>query len=101
MSDRTRQVCATVFQRFIYEVYPAAGSLRQQAATQVEDLGGSDLPATGSPLFEKLSKRLGWRLAKHVQHFLYALGYRRWLLHFKRQAFTSASTLHDSLLTHG
>lgn len=82
-SDRTRQAIATLFQRFIYESYPAVGALRQEAAVQVKQMGGSLLQPSGSPLFEKLSNYIGWRLAKRIQRLIYAVGYRRWLVHRK------------------
>jgi glycosyltransferase involved in cell wall biosynthesis len=75
-SSRTRQVCATLFQRFIYETYPAVPILRQQAQQQVQNLGGTPLKPTGSPMFQYLSSLIGWRMAKWIQQSLYQSGYR-------------------------
>lgn len=77
-SLRTRQVCATLFQRFIYETYPAVPLLRHQAQQQVQNLGGTSIKPMGSPLFQRLSSLLGWRMAKLIQQSIYQVGYRRW-----------------------
>jgi glycosyltransferase involved in cell wall biosynthesis len=66
-SQRTRHACATVFQRFIYEVYPDVPELRRKAETQVRQLGGSDLPPLGGKSFQQLSRLIGWKLAKRMQ----------------------------------
>jgi GT2 family glycosyltransferase len=76
-SPRTRQACATLFQRFIYETYPAVSTLRQQAQQQVQKLGGTPLKPMGGPMFQRLSHLLGWRVAKHIQQSIYQVGYRR------------------------
>lgn len=99
-SPRTRKVCATQFQRFIYETYPAVPELRQQAAQWVRQLGGSDLKPTGGPLFQKLSKFLGWRFAKQIQQWIYQQGYRRWQIQRKSQAvIANASTKANTNVT--
>jgi GT2 family glycosyltransferase len=77
-SPRTQAVCSMLFQRFIYETYPAVAALQQQAEQQVQALGGWTLPPSGSPSFEKLSKCFGWRMAKQIQYCVYLIGYRRW-----------------------
>jgi glycosyltransferase involved in cell wall biosynthesis len=77
-SPRTQAVCSVLFQRFIYETYPAVAALQQAAEGQVKALGGWTLPPSGSPTFEKLNKRFGWRIAKKMQYLIYIVGYRRW-----------------------
>lgn len=74
-SPRTRRVCATVFQRFIYEVYPDCPNLRTKAAAKVEEWGGSDEEPMGGKRFQQLSRVLGWQRAKRIQKFLYQRGY--------------------------
>ncbi|MEA5452431.1 glycosyltransferase family A protein [Leptolyngbya sp. CCNP1308] len=76
-SDRTRQVCANLMQRFIYEVFPAVPSLRNLAAKQVHRLGGATEKPMGGPLFQLMARLVGWRRAHHVQLFLHQWGYRR------------------------
>lgn len=66
-SPRTRHACATVFQRFIYEVYPDVPQLRKKAESRVRSLGGSDLPPLGGKLYLKISRFIGWKLAKRLQ----------------------------------
>ncbi|PZO19281.1 MAG: glycosyl transferase family 2 [Leptolyngbya foveolarum] len=84
-SDLTRQVCATVFQRFIYEVYPQVPELCQKAEERVRQLGGSSLQPTGGPTFHGMSKLLGWQRTKQIQNWAYGLGYGQaalgWKLH--------------------
>ncbi len=74
-SERTRHVCATVFQRFVYEVYPAAPDLLEAAQTRAQQLGGSDLKPSGGPTFKLLSDVVGWRKAKQLQTVGYQYGY--------------------------
>ncbi|MDY7020399.1 MAG: glycosyltransferase family 2 protein [Cyanobacteriota bacterium] len=74
-SPRTRQVCATVFQRFIYEVYPDVSDLAQKAEAKVQQFGGSNLKATGGLMFQSLSRFLGWKQAKRIQNWVYQYGY--------------------------
>ena len=74
-SPRTRHACATVFQRFIYGVYPDVPELSQQAAAKVKDLGGSNLQPTGGPIFKLFSRFLGWEKAKQLQRVIYQYGY--------------------------
>lgn len=68
-SDRTRSVCATVFQRFIYEAYPDAADLREQSAQRVDHYGGSTLKPLGGPTFQAVSNLVGWKTAKRLQQF--------------------------------
>jgi glycosyltransferase involved in cell wall biosynthesis len=73
----TRRVCADVFQRFIYEVYPDVQDLRQQAKMTISELGGSTLqPSCGGIIFQLLSNCFGWQAAKLAQNFAYQHGYR-------------------------
>jgi glycosyltransferase involved in cell wall biosynthesis len=77
-SPKTQAVCSLLFQRFIYETYPAVVALQHQAECQVQALGGWTLLPSGSPTFEKLNKHFGWRMAKQIQYFVYLIGYRHW-----------------------
>jgi hypothetical protein len=74
-----------LFQRFIYETYPSVPALQQQAEQQVQAFGGWTLPPSGSPTFEKLNRRFGWRLAKRIQHLVYSIGYRRWKIQQRQE----------------
>jgi glycosyltransferase involved in cell wall biosynthesis len=71
-SPRTRHACATRFQRFIYDIYPAVPDLRQQAAKRITQLGGSDLQPEGSPSFRRLATVLGWQSAKRIQQWVHS-----------------------------
>ncbi len=79
-SQRTRQTCATQFQRFIYEVYPDLPNLRQQAQEKVQQLGGSDVKPYGGPMFQLLSRTVGWQQAKRIQKLVQRYGYNKWAL---------------------
>ena len=76
-SPRTRHVCATVFQRFIYEVYPEVPDLRKKAEAKVQQLGGSDVKPYGGPMFQLLSYSVGWKQAKRIQKLAYRYGYSK------------------------
>lgn len=69
-----RQVCANMYQAFIYEYYPAYPELRAVAAARVKALGGSSVAPASTPLFRKLDALVGWRLSKRVQQVIYRLG---------------------------
>ena len=74
-SPRTRSACATIFQRFVHETYPDSSDLCAAAAIQIQQLGGSDLKPGGGPVFQLVSRTLGWRRAKRIQKWAYELGY--------------------------
>ncbi|BAY18537.1 putative glycosyl transferase [Anabaenopsis circularis NIES-21] len=66
-SPRTRHACATVFQRFIYEVYPDVLDLRGRAEGKVKEFGGSDIQPSGGRIFKSISSFVGWKRAKFIQ----------------------------------
>ncbi|UBF28983.1 glycosyltransferase family 2 protein [Kovacikia minuta CCNUW1] len=74
-SPRTRRICATVFQRLIYELYPDFPDLQHRAEALVEQFGGADLKPTGGPLFQLLAAQFGWQKAKQIQRWVYQYGY--------------------------
>jgi len=76
-SPRTRHACATAFQRYIYEAYPAAAECRALAARRVAALGGSSLAPEGGPWFTLVRKLVGWKLAKRLHNARLKLGQRR------------------------
>ena len=77
-NSQTRLVCANLFQRFIYEVFPEVPSLRNLAARKVRTLGGSTERLIGGPLFQMASRLIGWEQARYCQMALNRYGYR-WL----------------------
>jgi glycosyltransferase involved in cell wall biosynthesis len=89
-SLRTRQVCANVFQRFIYEVYPDVPDLRQRAEMRVAELGGSTLEPEGGLMFQLLSTWVGWQMAKQTQNFAYHHGYHKVAIGSKLSQLTQA-----------
>lgn len=86
-SPRTRHACATVFQRFIYEVYPQTPELRKKAEAKVQDFGGSDIKPFGGPMFQLLSHIVGWQQAKQIKNFAYSYGYAKAGLGWKLRQF--------------
>ncbi|MBF2097683.1 MAG: glycosyltransferase family 2 protein [Gloeomargaritaceae cyanobacterium C42_A2020_066] len=76
-SVRTRQACAAVFQRFIYEIYPEQPDLVQLAETKVAQWGGSDEQPRGGTFFQTLRPLVGWKLARRLQKMVYSRGYAR------------------------
>ena len=75
-SDQAQQICANVFQRFIYEVYPDIPDLRKQAEFKVKHLGGATERPMGGPLFQVLMTVLGWKRAKELKNWFYKIGYQ-------------------------
>lgn len=86
-SPRTRYACATVFQRFIYEVYPDVPELSNQAAVRVKELGGSNIQPSGGLGFKLLSQLVGWQKAKKLQNSVYKYGYKNLALGWKLSKF--------------
>ncbi|MEB3280983.1 MAG: glycosyltransferase [Lyngbya sp.] len=82
-SPCTRHACATVFQRFIYEVYPNVSDLAQKAEAKVKQFGGSNLKPDGGPIFQSLSHIIGWKSAKQIQKWVYQYGYSEVALGWK------------------
>ncbi len=76
-SDRTKAVCATVFQRFSYEVFPQQPDLAGQAEARAAALGGSPVQPTGGPMFHTLSRLVGWKTASKVRLRVYESGYAK------------------------
>jgi glycosyltransferase involved in cell wall biosynthesis len=76
-SLRTRHACATMFQRFIYEVYPAVPDLCKNAETKVKEWGGTDLKSFGGRALQLLSRLVGWKLAKRLRDAVYQCGYKK------------------------
>jgi glycosyltransferase involved in cell wall biosynthesis len=62
-SARTRKAVADLYQRFIYEVYPAVRIERREARKQMQVLGGSDLNPDFGPKGRVLASLVGWPLA--------------------------------------
>ena len=69
-SKRTCHACATVFQRFIYDVYPSMPELINKAEEYVDLLGGSDLQLTVGSRFQAISKLFGWKIARRIQRLI-------------------------------
>lgn len=105
-SPRTRCVCATAFQRFIYEVYPDASALLKQAEDKVLQYGGSNLKPTGGPAFQILSTLLGWERAKQIQKLMYSYGYSKMAVGWKlamliqKLAYLSSSNMVQTSKSH-
>ena len=73
---RARRACANLLQDFIYTYYPEHSDLLRRAACRIEELGGSNLPPTGTRPFEKLRDVFGWKVAKRIQRAAYRWGYK-------------------------
>ncbi|HEY1796215.1 MAG TPA: glycosyltransferase [Stellaceae bacterium] len=66
-SARAAGACATQYQRFAYDAYPAAPALVAAAERRAAELGGSDLPPQGGPMFAAVARWLGWRAAQRCR----------------------------------
>lgn len=73
-SPRVRTACSNAFEEFMFLSYPAMSDLSVRARRRMQELGGTDgsRPFRG-PLFKRVSRLLGWRLARRLQ-----TGWRRW-----------------------
>lgn len=61
------RACATQYQRFAYDAYPAVPDLVAAAERRAVELGGSDLQPLGGPLFIAAARWLGWRAAQRCR----------------------------------
>jgi glycosyltransferase involved in cell wall biosynthesis len=66
-SRQVRRACAANFQRFVYQTYPEALDLVDQAERDLRALGGSDLKPTGSRAFQLIASTCGWKLAARLR----------------------------------
>jgi len=62
-SRETERAVADMWQRFCYEVYPAAPEARAKARSMVAELGGSSLEPDFGPKARLVARFFGWRLA--------------------------------------
>jgi Glycosyl transferase family 2 len=60
----TAKACATQYQRFIYDAYPAVPDLVEAAEQRVAEFGGSDLRIGGGRAFQIILYCFGWKFAK-------------------------------------
>jgi len=69
-SPHNRLACATAFQRFIYDAFPAVPDLCQRATRRAIELGGSDLPPPMGPRTRAVARVLGWRNVWRLKYWL-------------------------------
>ncbi len=75
-SSKARHASATLLKRFIYTSYPDAEALRERAAKQIADLGGTSLSSPpGGPLFQAVAAVLGWKVATRIKKQIRALSH--------------------------
>jgi glycosyltransferase involved in cell wall biosynthesis len=66
-SPRARRACAINLQRLVHSAYPDAADLVAKAEKSILNLGGSDLLPGGGPVFQKLRRIVGWKIARRAQ----------------------------------
>ncbi|MBW4444612.1 MAG: glycosyltransferase [Plectolyngbya sp. WJT66-NPBG17] len=76
-SPRSKQICANLYQRFIYEIYPDALDIQDKAIEKIYQWGGATLSPPGSSSFRLLSRLIGWKRAKQLQSQVYRWGYQQ------------------------
>ena len=74
-SDRTRKVCANVWQQRVYEFYPACKDLAVKAEGHVANLGKPSISLPAGPGLKLLSRLVGWKIAKTLHYFYYQRGF--------------------------
>lgn len=62
-----RRSCANVMQNYLYTVYPKFPHLRAEMSMRIAELGGSDLPPSGGPWFQRARHLIGWKAARRLQ----------------------------------
>ena len=62
-----RAACATHYQRFVFDAYPAVPDLVAAAERCIAQFGDSDLCIGGGRLFRLFSRWFGWKLGKRCQ----------------------------------
>jgi glycosyltransferase involved in cell wall biosynthesis len=70
-SPQTRLACATAFQQFIYDAFPAAPGLCQRATRRVAELGGCDLPPPMGPKTRAFARVFGWRNVWRMKYWFH------------------------------
>lgn len=66
-SPAARRACADRYLAFMYMAYPLCPALIAEAEAKVVTLGFDPSKVPNTPLYEQLSKLMGWRLAKRLQ----------------------------------
>ncbi len=67
-SPRSRRAAATTFQTFAHQACPFAPDLVRRAEERVAQLGGCQHTLRAGPLFNLVSRCLGWKTARRLQH---------------------------------
>jgi glycosyltransferase involved in cell wall biosynthesis len=68
-SERTRRAAADALQRLAFQLYPDAPDLVRLAEDRMRELGGSGLSYDGSRVTRWLSRAVGWKAMRRLQHF--------------------------------
>ena len=64
---RTRQICANIWQRFLYDFYPNAPDLLKDAESFIKQYGPSTLPFEGGKTLKILTRIFGWKWVRKMQ----------------------------------
>lgn len=74
-SAQVRRIAADLLMNGYYDIAPRHADLGRRLMIQIADLGGSDLPPLGGPVFTTVSRLLGWKGASRLRNLAGALGY--------------------------
>jgi len=66
-SERTRKICADVFQLWAYQFYPQHMDLFKKAQKEIKELGGSVVPFPAGGKTRMLTQVIGWKNAKRLK----------------------------------
>ena len=75
-SQRIRHLCAARFQRWAYDMYPDFPDLADQAERRCSELGGANVPFPGGKFGQTLSRIIGWKAVRNLQHHARRAGWR-------------------------
>jgi glycosyltransferase involved in cell wall biosynthesis len=68
LNSRWRRACARRYLAFMYMAYPRCPELVAEAERRVAALGFDPSLVPNTPAYEQLSRLVGWRTAKRLQH---------------------------------
>ena len=71
----TREALANAWNKLAHEIYPTLPAESRQAERRSREFGGPTHPVEMGARLRRLSKLLGWRAAKRLQHFLRVRGF--------------------------
>jgi glycosyltransferase involved in cell wall biosynthesis len=93
-----RSICADRYQEWCFRIYPKHPEILKFLEEKVASYGGSAREMEGGRLFHRMSRLVGWKMAKRVKFFFYKIGYMRLFESFMK-AYRGSAKYHQELVT--